>query len=315
MQSHWPDGMMGPLEIVGRARDLYTGDDPDAPIEVGYDWLTARLNKGGASIIGLAANRAADVLAGMTGLRPGGQLRKAIAEALPEEPENSTLLYRLIDDLAGATFMSTGAWETWLPGGSEQYFAEIGLASMLGRPVEGLCVSYAPGSPAMTPDGRTNSAIAHRGLGRLPYATPDRFAWHQFAPHESPNQWRIRYVDLWLENGKYHAEFGFQDSAARPEGPEYRALYHEYRGRAVIDPDSFVLEDMALTQGSLPFGTCLAALGSGDKLLSRSLGEFRSTVLQVLPGTAGCTHLNDVFRSLQDIVAMSDKLRQELALA
>lgn len=306
---------MGSLEIVGNARDLWTGDALDAPREVGHDWLAATLTPGGGTITGLSANRHGDVLAGIRGLRPGGQLRKAVAEALPDEPANSTLLYRLIDDMAGATFMSTGGWETWLPGGSEQYFAEIGLASMLGRSVEGLCVSYAAGSPAMTAEGRTNSAIAHRGLGRLPYATPDPLAWHRFADQEGPNQWRIRYIDLWLEDGRYHAEFGFQDSAARLEGPEFRALYHEYRGKAVIHPKSFVLEEMTLTQGSLPFGTCLAALGSGDKLVGLSLVEFRNTVLQMLPGAAGCTHLNDALRSLQDVVGMSSRLNELLEAA
>lgn len=315
MQSHWPDGMKGSLEIVGNARDLWTGEDPQAPHEVGHDWLVATLTPGGGTITGLKGSRHGDVLAGINGLRPGGQLRKAVAEALPQEPADSTLLYRLIDDMAGATFMSTGGWETWLPGGSEQYYAEIGLSSMLGRPVEGLCVSYAPGSPAMTPEGRTNSAIARRGLGRIPYDTPDAWAWHKFASQDGPNQWRIRYIDLWLENGRYHAEFGFQDSAARVEGPEYRALYHEYRGKAVIRPESFVLEEMTLTQGSLPFGTCLGALGSGDKLVGLSLAEFRNTVLQVLPGTAGCTHLNDALRSLQDVVGMSGRLTELLEAA
>lgn len=315
MQSHWPEGMTGLLEIVGRARDLFTGGDPSAPVEMGFDWLTARLAKGGSAIAALSASRHQDELEGMAGQRPGGQLRKAVAGALPDEPERSTLLYRLIDDLAGASFMSLGAWETWLPGGSEQYYRHNGLTSLLDRSVEGLCISYKPGSPAMTPEGRTNGAIAHRGLGRLPFDTVDPLAWHPFSPQESPNQWRIRYIDLWREDGRYHAEFGFQDSAARPEGPELRALYHEYRGKAVIAPESFTVQEITLTSGSLPFGTCLAALGSGDKLVGRSLADFRSTVLEVLPGTAGCTHLNDVLRSLQDVVGMAPALDDLLEMA
>jgi hypothetical protein len=33
--------------------------------------------------------------------------------------------------------------------------------------------------------------------------------------------------------------------------------------------------------------------------------DFRDSVLEVLPGTMGCTHLNDVLRALADVPALA----------
>jgi hypothetical protein len=43
-------------------------------------------------------------------------------------------------------------------------------------------------------------------------------------------------------------------------------------------------------------------------MVGRPLSDFRQSVLDRLKGTAGCTHLNDVLRSLADVPALTATL-------
>lgn len=302
-QSHFPDGLVGHYEMILRARDLFTGAGADDTTVAGSDWITA-CNRMDTVVTRFSASRREVELAALTGLRAGGPLRKAVMEAMPEEPENSTLLYRMIDDMAGGAFLSGASWQTWLEGGMTAFARSLDMPSVMDFKMEGMCVSYSPGSPALLPDGRQNEEFAFRSIGKIAVDPDgDPLAWHELRQFDTPNQARIRYMDVWREGGKVHVMFGFQDSAAFP-GTDLRRLFHEYRGIAVVDPDSFVLESIAMDFGSLPYTTCQAALASPQHLVGRRLGEFRNTVIDVLKGTAGCTHLNDSLRTLQDVPAM-----------
>ncbi len=302
-QSHFPDGMVGHYEMILRARDLFTGADLEDTKVAGSEWITARTRMDTA-VMQFAASRREAELASLVGLRAGGPLRKAVAEAMPDEPANSTLLYRMIDDMAGGAFLSGASWQTWLKGGMNAFASAIDLPSVMDFKMEGMCVSYSPGSPALLPDGRQNEEFAYRSIGHIAVdPAGDPLAWHEMRSFDTPNQARIRYMDVWREGGKVHVMFGFQDSAAFP-GTDLRRLFHEYRGVAVIDPDSFVLEAITMDFGSLPYTTCHAAAASPQQMVGRRLGDFRKTVIDLLKGTAGCTHLNDSLRTLQDVPAM-----------
>ena len=308
LQSFWPSGVRGPVAFVGRGRDLYTGLEGAAPRVWSDDQveITLTLDK---RIERIDASRQQAKLAKLAGKRPGGELRKQMAEDIADEVAQSTILHRLLDDLAGATFLAPGAWLAWLPGGAKEYEAILGPQSRLHRTVEGLCISYTPGSPSMTQEGRSNQAIADHPHRALPFRADDSLAWHEFACIEGPNLWRIRQMDLWLDNGLLHASAGFQDSAALANRLDQRAVFHEYRLTAVIDPEGFVLRAIDVTPGILPFRTCLAAPDTAKSLIGKPVSDFRRIVPAALPGIAGCTHLNEALRALQDLHGMANSLR------
>jgi len=302
-QAYWPDGIGRNYEMISRARDLFTGASPDETTLCGEDWVTAQMQID-TVVNSFSASRCAAELSQLTGLRVGGQLRKAVAEALPDEPRNSTRLYRMIDDMAGGAFLSGASWQSWLAGGMDDYAKAIGMGSVMKMVMEGTCQTYAPGSPALHPDGRQNQELAYRSIGLIAAdRSVDPDAWHEMPAFDGPNQSRLRFMDVWREGGKVRVTFGFQDSSAFP-GTDLRRLFHEYRGQAVVDPDNFILEEIEMEFGSLPYTLCHNAAVSPQQLVGRSLADFRKTVIDLLKGTAGCTHLNDSLRTLQDVPAL-----------
>lgn len=314
-QSHYPQGLKTKFEMLCRSRDLFTGASGPETRVAGEDWITAQMRIDTVAEH-IEASRRQDELSSMSGLRVGGPLRTAVAERMPEEITGGTRLFRMIDDMAGGAFLSGAAWQTWLAGGMDAFAKAIEMPSVMDYTMEGMCISYVAGSPALLPDGRQNDRIAHRSIGLLAVDPEfDPVAWNDVRHFDNqPNQARLRYMDVWREGGKIHAMFGFQDSAAFP-GTDLRRLFHEYRGVAVIDPDSFVLEHVEMEFGSLPYPTCPAAAVTPQKLVGRSLREFRTTVIEVLKGTAGCTHLNDSLRTLQDVPALVSTLDECLETA
>lgn len=312
IQSCWPQELAGPQVMKAAGRDLFTGVDKTAPQAVEDDALTVTLSPG-SRIEAITGSRLPETLANFVGKRPGGELRRAMGETMPDDVAQSTILHGLLDNLAGGLFMSKASWYAWLPGGTDDYDTAQGLPSTLGRSVEGLCISFQSGSPAMTADGLSNEAIADHPLGPPPFGIDDPWEWHIFPATPGPNQWRLRRIDLWREDGAFHVDSWFQDSAALPGRQDLRLLFHEYALRAVVDPDTLSLLSIDVTPAVLPFDTCPAAAASPQRLVGASLARFRELVPATLPGIQGCTHLNDMLRTLQDVEPMAALLEARLA--
>jgi hypothetical protein len=234
------------------------------------------------------------------GLRAGGELRKAMAEARAQSLAPGTLGHRLLDDLAGEAFMAKAAWYGW-PGGNEGYARISGDSSPVERPVAGVCLSYVPGSPAMTEDGRGIDANADHPLGPNPIPADDPLSFHALIPHDGPNQWRLRRTDLWRESGDLLVDSWFQDSSIAHGDPSRRIIFHEYGLTARIDASTMRVTDIAVEPYVLPYVTCRAAPATGKVLLGQEVENFPDAVLGSLRGTAGCTHLNDMMRALADV--------------
>src|SRR5580700_2172010 len=81
----WPDGLTGDLLLEGRARDLLTPADGDAEVLEHADLLarTGRMR----DIQRIEADPEPPGLQELVGCAAGGNLRKAIAQTLPEEVE------------------------------------------------------------------------------------------------------------------------------------------------------------------------------------------------------------------------------------
>jgi hypothetical protein len=306
LQSAWPDGPGAPVVITGRARDLYSDADGNGHI-LGGDSISVGLNPDGR-IVFVEGSRQQEALKSLAGSRPGGEMRKAVAARLPEEALAETCLNRLLDDLAGAFFMSTAAWYAW-PDGLSGYIARTGAMDLLMRPVTGLCMSYAPGSPVVRPDGTANEDIAHHPLTPNPVHRFQPGDFHDLLDAGGPNEWRLRRTDAWVEDKLLCIDAWFQDSSSLPDREDLRIVFHEYSLTAIFDPAMFELVTIDVTPHVLPFTTCRASPPTARLIEGLSARDFRSAVPRLLRGTAGCTHLNDMLRSLQDVTALERSLR------
>lgn len=298
MQSLWTPGNDLGYRIVARARDLVTSADGN-PAILGEDSVTVDLQLDGR-IVALTGDPSGHRLAKFAGLRSGGELRRALAAEMPDDERQETRLHRLLDDLAGAVFMSQAAWYAW-EGGLQGHARRAQAPSKTNRPVEGVCLSYVPGSPAMTEDGRGIDENADHPLGPPPIPADDRHGFHRLVQTDDPNEWRLRRTDLWQEGGDVVVDAWFQDSSGLQGDASRRVIFHEYGLIARFDAMSQVLKAISVTPHVLPYVTCHAAPATAQVLVGQSAGELREQVLSKLRGTAGCTHLNDMLRALQDV--------------
>lgn len=306
LQSLWEAEMERSYTIAGRSRDLAT-DAEGRAVPVGAAQLDVSMGLDGRLISLHSPDRPG--LEAFAGLRPGGELRQALARDMPGEGGDETLLHRLLDDLAGAVFMAMAAWYRW-PGGIEGLAGRTGASSPVERTVTGVCLSYVPGSPAMTDDGLGIDENADHPLGPVPFSQVDAEGFHAIVPHDGPNQWRLRRTDVWLEGKDLVVDAWFQDSSIVAEDPARRVIFHEYGVIARLDAASLRLADIVVTPHVLPYVTCHAAPATARALLGYPVGELPQAVLALLRKTAGCTHLNDMLRSLRDVEALARLLAQ-----
>ncbi len=110
---------------------------------------------------------------------------------------------------------------------------------------------------------------------------------------------RARRIDVWRDVEGIHIDAAFQDSASTPTGD--RAVLHEYQLAASVDPVTLNLTALEALPRVLPFPECTAAPDHMHKLLQTPVGRLRERVLDSLPGTAGCTHLNDALRAMAEV--------------
>ena len=126
---------------------------------------------------------------------------------------------------------------------------------------------------------------------------------------------RARRVDVWIEDGVIVIDAAFQDSASTRDGNGQRAALHEYNLSATADPQTMRLLSIDATPRVLPFPECPGAVANLPRLIGSDLSAMRQTVLDELPGTLGCTHLNDALRSLAEVPALVRYLRQSIEAA
>jgi len=94
----------------------------------------------------------------------------------------------------------------------------------------------------------------------------------------------------------------FQDSATRPDGQ--RMAVHEYLLHATIDLKTMLIEEIAADPRVLPFDYCPAAVLNVGRLVGTAVSSLRTTVIRDLAREQGCTHLNDMLRSLAEVPHM-----------
>ncbi|NML95233.1 DUF2889 domain-containing protein [Novosphingobium olei] len=307
LEATWPDGLRGGTMIHGRCRDAWTHNLAKPPQVLAEDALEVEAHD--RTIVALTSTPPRPALAALKGARPGGKFRGILNEALPGEGEAGTPLYLMLDDLAGTTLVSRWAWSRWFPGWATAPTEEGRKAhaeAMLGN-----CLGLRPGSRGIVDQGAPVLQQNSSDVG--PIRSPDDpEGWHTFADLTGEIQFRrARRIDAWREGDMVRIETHFQDSSNTREGGR-RAL-HEYLLWASADAATGLVTAIDARAGTLPYGECPGAIANLRFLVGMPLSELRSTVLQMLRRTNGCTHLNDVVRSLAEVPAMLSLAPKEIA--
>ncbi|MFT3966663.1 MAG: DUF2889 domain-containing protein [Sphingobium sp.] len=303
----WPDG--SPLEghFIGRARDIFTPFEGGEPRLLAQDGISGHFSDR-RTIADVASVPPRAEVAALSGERAGSNLRTAIDRVLHVEKVTGAPLYLLLDDLAGASLVCMMAWARWHPGYMEEQLraAAEGGAALTLPSMEGVCIGFRPGSHAL--DRKPGEHGAHVS-DVLPLPDPaDPQGWHDFAVTGNvPGFRRARLIDIWREEGLIRVEALFQDSSSQPD-TDIRQAVHEYRLSATADAATGKLLSLAATPGTLPYAECPAAMVNVDALLGTRMDELRDTVLVRLKRTAGCTHLNDMIRSLAEAPVLAERL-------
>ena len=134
----------------------------------------------------------------------------------------------------------------------------------------------------------------------------DSLGWHAMEPMQGVRQRRARRIDLWREGDVIVVDAAFQDSGSTHDGGI--AAIHEYRVHAEISAASGRLEALQVIPHILPFQECPGASIKATRMIGTNIADFRETVIETLPTTQGCTHLNDVLRALTDVSVLAGKL-------
>jgi hypothetical protein len=305
---YWPDGRGAPTHIVARGRDLLTrGSGPTGILDHvaidGSAFITRQL-------IQVSDDTGDPRLAALAGIKAGGQLRATLRDLFPTGEERGSLRFLLLDDLAGATLVSSWGWFAW-DGYTRELADRVHQAGIGGKEgnMAGVCIGFAEGSSSIDARGRPH-IDSQRSTVVEPLEHPgDPVGWHDTPVLEGPRTRRSRWIDVGRDDGAITVAAGFQDSAARPDGS--RLAVHEYRLRARIEAGSDKIAELAVTPHVLPHFECPRAVLNLDRLAGCRLDELRDHVPLVLARELGCTHLNDVLRALSAVPALAAHLSSE----
>ena len=305
IDSDWPEGYGEPWIMTGRARDVVTPLEGGAPViaATGEFTITASPRR---EILAIQTIPTHPRTAELVGVRAGGSSREALKSIMGDI--RGTPLFQLLDDFAGASLVAGWIWSEWME--DWRTVAQNGTTqSTAGRRgnMENICTGFASGASSLA-DGIPPGPANQSRTEVLPLENPDDLAgWHAMPLQTGAQMRRSRRIDLYRDGDLIHADVGFQDSGSNPRGG--RTAIHEYRVHAEIDPETMSLVSIQALPLILPFRECPGASVKVGRLVGKPIADFRDEVLAALPGTLGCTHLNDVLRALADVPRLSRLLR------
>lgn len=289
MEMTFPKDQPIPLLLRGYGRDIFTPNPHMAPRLLTEDRLEVRVGPG-RLIEFIATQPPRSETTALEGIHSITGFRGRLYETMGGTPERGRPLYTLLDDIAGCSLIAGWAFTRWGKDPGIERRPQSGK-----HPMEGSCVGFRPGSSALAPHPRRDSAVAV-----LPLAHPDDpDGWHELLVTEGAAMRRARRIDLWMERGSIIVDAMFQDSANNATGG--RDAIHEYGLSMVADGASGVLTEIHARPSILPYPECPAAADNLQQLVGTPLSELRQRVLDRLRLTAGCTHLNDAIRALDAV--------------
>lgn len=298
----WPKGMSESARVRGDARDLLTGSSDSHVRVLNQGWIEVHI---GPERVYESLSTAPEhtSLQRVVGVPRSQASRKIVAQLVPEESYEGSPLFLLLDDLPGIYLASGEVMLEW--SSVKQLKSVSGVREQMPRDV---CAGYERSSSAFLPDGSGAATHQVQAVQELTRAD-DQQAWHTLQPEiVVASMRRSRRIDVWLD-GELHIDAFFQDSCMTPSG--VRVGVHEYTLRVVADPSSGEILLIDADPRILPFDECPGAAKNIDRILGMHLHDLRSVVPRTLSGTIGCTHLNDMLRSLTDVPGLVQEMSEE----
>jgi hypothetical protein len=282
--------------MQGRARDIRTTQAPAYEV-LSEDTICIQANRG-REIVAIEGNRRAAALDRLVGMRGGGHLRKTLAEVMPEEVAAASPLHLLLDDFSGASLVS--GWGV-VRGKRDIPFATDDERRGHLAHMENICTGFQTGASSLAGHKQSTAEISE-----LP-RSEDPEGWHDLVQLQGLTMRRARRVDVWQEGDLLRMDIAFQDSAYLPDS-KTRVAIHEYQVDASADVASLTLQTVTAHPHVLPYRECPGAAANVGMMRGTSLATMRLSVPAALSGILGCTHLNDVLRSMADVPQLASKL-------
>jgi hypothetical protein len=300
-----PEGLRRNSVVDARARDLFTDSSGRALPEQAQS-CRAHIAPN-RKLLSIEADPPEPRLSQLIGLPVGPGFRASMAEILPDHAQRQTLLYALLDDLPGATLVSGYAVQRGeaavLPkvpvSGADTLAQHVGAA-------ENMCAGWATEATIVVTFRQKGSVPAPMGPDApLLEREGDALSWHRMEPLPPESTRRRRRLDLippvdtdqpWVFDSH------FRDSYRDALGEE--TVVHEYVVEGALDHSRTRIAEARTDARVLPWVECPGAVVSTARMAGKSLTELRAEVRSEFVGTTTCTHLNDSFRSLSDLVPL-----------
>jgi hypothetical protein len=305
MDMERPGGLLGPLVLNGRARDMGTGLDGVAAV-LATSECTARIDfTGGRVLTEISTTPGRPALQALLGRPVSSRFRSAVTAADPRLSAEDGLLNLLLDDFPVATLVSGHAIGAGL---ARQHRTVLSLAEATGQPKadrhqfhRDLCAGFADGGTIMNDVDATGRPPVVTGPPAPPLATGDHLGWHETGRLPPHAMRRSRRMDV-TPGPLASIDVLYRDSHVDEDGTE--TIVHEYTVSATVDTAAGVLVSCSATPRVLPWVECPAAALSASRLAGLPVSGLRRHVRDTFLGTSTCTHLNDTLRSLEDIPAL-----------
>jgi Protein of unknown function (DUF2889) len=302
-----PDGLLGPLVLNGRARDLATGPDGAGTVLADSE-CTARVDFiGGRVLTEISTTPDRPVLQAVVGTRVSSGFRSAVLAADPCLAAEDGLLNLLLDDFPVATLVSGHAMGAGLARQGRTTLS-LSLAEATGQPgaerhrfPRNLCAGFADGGTIMNDVDATGRPPLVTGPQAPSLFTDDHLGWHETGRLPPHAMRRSRRMDV-TPGPLASVDVLFRDSHVDGDGIE--TIVHEYTVAATVDTRDGILTSCSATPRVLPWVECPAAALSAGRLAGLPVAGLRRHVRDTFLGTSTCTHLNDTLRSLEDIPAL-----------
>jgi hypothetical protein len=290
-----PDGLTGDLLLVGTARDLVTAADgsatvvAEATVEAAIGFLPNR------EVRRLTTSPDHPGAVQLIGKRASSGFRGALESAFADHKEQRSLLYLLLDDIPVTTLISGHAL------GAGQVQLHRAAALILQKP--NLCAGWRDDGTIMEGVRRDGRAPVVTGPAAPSLELDDRLDWHPMSTLPPTGMRRQRRLDVSRQDGQLLIDAMFRDTYVTANG--IPTIIHEYVVNGLADAAALTITEIGATPHVLPWVECPFAADSARDLVGQPIAGLRRHVRDSLTGVPSCTHLNDLLRSLEDIVGLA----------
>ena len=307
-----PNGLEKESAVDARARDLATG--PSNGVTYQSEVSFRAMISPDRILMAIESDPPEPRLAELLGSFVGPGFRARMAETLPDHAMRQSLLYALLDDLPGATLVSgyavqRGEVTTSVPRQPSRTFESHVMAS------EDMCAGWASSATIMV-------AFREKGSIPAPLGPPapllenedDPLSWHLMEPLPRQSTRRRRRLDLLpigSSGGHWAFDSHFRDSYRDAFGEE--TVVHEYVVKGSLNDGMTHVDQVQTEARVLPWLECPRAVGSSARMSNKLLSQLRAQVRNEFVGTSTCTHLNDAFRFISDVIPLHDLINPSVS--